>query len=181
MNADEILGHVRHFGELSRCAERADLTAVDRQLAGGKAEQVFDVIEQAIRGGGINTVPVEQFGEDHWSNLLAAEGAGRGYGGRLDPNLKRCNKARHPEEFAARTTRGDWYRPTVLKDGTAVAGHDDYDCLADLQAAGLLLRHGGTHRVTMTSLGLSVTAQLMGHMIDTDDFGSFDPDLTVQA
>lgn len=52
----ELLGHIRRFGELSRCAERADLSPADRALAGAKADGVFAVIERAVAGERADTV-----------------------------------------------------------------------------------------------------------------------------
>lgn len=49
MRATELLGYVRQFAELSRCAERVDLGAADRLVAGQRAEEVFSLIDAEIR------------------------------------------------------------------------------------------------------------------------------------
>lgn len=49
MRATEVLGHIRQFGEMSRNAERPDLSPADRLLAGQRAEEVFSLIEAEIR------------------------------------------------------------------------------------------------------------------------------------
>lgn len=120
-------------------------------------------------------VAVEQFGEDHWSVLLHAESLARGYGCRIDTNAMRCNPARHPDEFAARTARWNPSQPTVLKDGAEVPGHDSYDCLTDLQEAGFLVWDSSTNQVTVTRLGLNVWAQLRSHLNDDGTFDTFGP------
>lgn len=75
-------------------------------------------------------IPMEKWGRDHKTTLLYAETRAVDHHGRLDRNDPHMRQD------------GETY-PTKLADGAIVAGHDDYDCLADAQAAGLLL-YGGS-------------------------------------
>jgi hypothetical protein len=89
-------------------------------------------------------IEMSRWGRDHWSLLLFIEticvdhagvigyGDGRGFA------AMRNDVTRHPHRG------GDPYRgphkpaPTYLANGEEVANHDDWDCLDDLEAAGLL-------------------------------------------
>lgn len=98
--------------------------------------------------------PMNLFGKDHWSTFAYVEDATVNNRGLLGHDQLRCNSRRHPVFMAAKTFRlsdMDASRyPTRLKahtepdqDGgygtTDLTDHDDYDCLFDLIAAGLLV------------------------------------------
>lgn len=71
-----------------------------------------------------NGIPVESWGRDHNSTLLYAETRAVDQGGKLsetDPHM------RVSREY-----------PTRLHNGVLVAGHTDYECLKDAEAAGFL-------------------------------------------
>lgn len=90
----------------------------------------------------------ERFGKDHYSTLLYVETCAVDCGGKLDHDRMRCDLSRHPVLAAAGRTAAVFGKPdgraypTQLRpvDGqpAVVAGHDDYDCLDDLVAAGWL-------------------------------------------
>lgn len=101
-------------------------------------------------------VPMERFGKDHWSTFAYVETRAVDHKGRLAHDHMRTHARRHPMLMAAKRLRhsvggsdGSRY-PTRLKPALPVgqvAGepqpvnlphHDDYDCLDDLIAAGLL-------------------------------------------
>ena len=125
------------------------------------------------------TVPVEQFGKDHWSTFAYAE----------------CRAVDHDGWIERRHMRGHmagWERyPTLVRnaDGTVgqVPNHNDYHCLADLEAAGLLTFERGTrrddrgeivaltHRVALTPLGQVIAGKLRAHKANGGYFHGFDP------
>lgn len=106
-------------------------------------------------------IPPEQWGRDHRSLLLYLETIcvdhsgvvgfenGRGF------SHMRCDATRHPYRG------GDPYRgehqpgPTRLADGTKLQDHDDWDCLDDLEAAGLVenVGTGANPVVKLTAAG----------------------------
>jgi hypothetical protein len=98
-------------------------------------------------------IPVTSFGKDHWSTFAYVETRTVDYRGVLEHDHMRCNEQRHPffnnagsrAAFLGATSSGAKY-PTRCKgemlDGKyqsqEIYDHDDYDCLDDLIAAGLL-------------------------------------------
>ena len=110
---------------------------------------------RAHNGTYLPIVLPEMFGPDHERLLLFIEEIcveRRGY-----PDVRRlsCNQARHPERLTSVTP--DWrdVYSTKLRDGTAVPGHDDWDSIEDLVAAGLVGWYGtGEHpRFELTDAG----------------------------
>jgi hypothetical protein len=85
-------------------------------------------------------IPPKHFGKDHWS-LLAyvghrTEESGDGVG-KLALERLRCNEQTHPLLVGPIDGRWKDTYTTRLRDGES-AGHDDWDCLDDLEAAGLV-------------------------------------------
>jgi hypothetical protein len=136
-----------------------------RLLAGGRPAGSF-----AIATDGQSTtvaapeprVPLELFGSDHWSTFAYIETRTVDHGGEIDHDRMRCDPSRHPAEYAAKrfvslnAADGSSY-PTLLKHGEKLAGHDDYDCLTDLQAVGLVVRVS-ISQWQLTQLGQAVAA-----------------------
>jgi hypothetical protein len=92
--------------------------------------------------------PVEpaRFGKDHWGALAYVEARTVDHSGTIAHAHMRCHAKRHPVMLTAKggflAATGDGSRyPTILADGGTLADHDDYDCLDDLVAAGLLEVH----------------------------------------
>jgi len=86
----------------------------------------------------IDRVLPEMFGRNHDSLVLYIETVcvdARGY-----PDLRRlsCNPERHPQFVAAGSGGWSVKYSTTLRDGTELPGHDDWDAVDDLVAAGLL-------------------------------------------
>lgn len=119
-------------------------------------------------------VPVLMWGKDHWSTFAYVETRIVDYAGMLDHDHMRTDADRHPLLMSAKrraltaNLTGPKY-PTKLKatavpdaDGhysmVALPDHDDYDCLEDAIAAGLLIV------VTPTSDG-SVYRDAHGHIV----------------
>lgn len=87
-------------------------------------------------------IPPELWGRDHASTLLYLETRVVDHGGKHEaPHMRRD---------------GTKY-PTRLRGGKTRKGHSDYDCVADMQAAGLLVF--GTF-TTLTDLGWAVAHAL---------------------
>lgn len=100
---------------------------------------------------GHSPVPIERFGDDHWSTFLYAETRTVDYKGYLGHDQMRCSLHLHGSLYSIKNPHGasDGARyPTRAKvaerqaDGTWIAeelpGHDDYSCLDDCITAGLL-------------------------------------------
>lgn len=81
-------------------------------------------------------VPMELFGRDHWSTLLYLETRCVDHGGKPAIAHMRCDPHRHPDLAHTKWTEDI---PTRAK-GYSLAKHDDWDCVEDLIAAGLLRR-----------------------------------------
>jgi hypothetical protein len=106
-------------------------------------------------GGSAERVPMARWGKDHWTTLAYVETCWVDHKGMIEHDRMRCDRTRHPVFYSAKRrvtafgTDADGARfPTRLKteqpgaDGTwgtvELAGHDDYDCLADLISEGLV-------------------------------------------
>jgi hypothetical protein len=108
-------------------------------------------------------IPIEEFGRDHWSTFGYLEVRVVDHGGVVDRRHMRCHHGRHPQ-FAHEG--GDAVdTPTRLRGGFRIYHHDDWDCLEDLEAAGLLESGGtGLHPVySLTDLGREVVGKLRAH------------------
>lgn len=85
-----------------------------------------------------STIPSRYFGSDHDSTLLYLETRAVDHGGVPSfPNL-RCDITRHPQ-FAHQATRLlGRCPPTRLMHDEELPDHDDWDCIEDMIAAGLI-------------------------------------------
>lgn len=113
----------------------------------------------------METISFDRFGRDHWGVLLLVEAECVNRSGKpwtIDNRRMRVhpNKAPfHPQRYRGNDGYSDKY-PTRLRDGTEVSGHDDWDCLEDLEAAGLLHIHSLVNGVVqITRKGQQVAAQ----------------------
>lgn len=129
-------------------------------------------------------VPITSFGKDHWSLLAYLEATMADFPkqpltGEVERDRLRCNPATHPLLFVGKRRFADMARwepnyGTLLKDGTRLAAHDDWDCLDDLEAAGLcevLSEINGF--VRLTPLGHSLSLNLRTHKAKGGVFGNF--------
>lgn len=128
-------------------------------------------------------VPIEWFGRDHWSTLAYLETVVVDQGGKIDNRRMRTDSRRH-RTLAARPhlTAGKKY-PTRLAGGRLLENHDDWDCLQDMEAAGLVtvvLREFrgpffNSNRVTvgLTERGWKVAAEVREHKGSGGSFSSF--------
>ena len=97
----------------------------------------MDWLEYVAKGN--DYIPVEQWGQDHWTTLAYLETRATDGKGVIDNRRMRCNTRLH-RHFAAFV--GDYAPdsekyPTRLADGV-IANHDDWSCLEDMVAAGFL-------------------------------------------
>lgn len=121
------------------------------------------------------SVPLDQFGKDHWSTFAYIECRAVDDGGA--PNIKhmRCDKDRHPQFAHAGCDNGVKY-PTIAKTGK-IENHDDWDCLDDCEVLGLIENMGTNlnRSYKLTTLGQTIAAQLRKYKADGGNFGTFVP------
>lgn len=120
------------------------------------------------------TVSADQFGRDHWSLFAYVECRVVDHRGIPDRTHLRCDPARHPAHAHEGSRHGGPF-PTRLADGVLLPNHDDWDCLDDLEAAGLLSSHGtGVNPwFKLTRKGLRVAALLRAHKAKGGQFAEF--------
>lgn len=88
-------------------------------------------------------VPIEQWGRDHWSTFAYLMACVTTKAGRIDHRRMRCDRQLHPGLAHEASLYGGPCPPTRLKGDKQKRKHDDWDCLDDIVAAGLLT-HVGT-------------------------------------
>lgn len=136
-----------------------------------------------------------KFGKDHWSMLAYIETCcvdGRDGVGTLDKRRVRCNEHNHPlnkgiynsdaawkPSYSTRLSgffdfpeRGDTDKAVAA--GFQLQGHDDWDCLDDLDAAGyveVISMSNGFVRMTIS--GCKVAALLREHKANGGMFAGF--------
>jgi len=114
-------------------------------------------------------IPIEQFGKDHWSTFIYIETRAVDHKGKLDNSHMRTDVDRHPMLLGDSQKRfgvcGDKKYPTCLKGGVDLEDHDDWDCIADLIAAGLIVDHITDVDLTyrLTEKGWQIASQLRQH------------------
>lgn len=137
-------------------------------------------------------VAIEKFGRDHWSLLAYIEAIcvdALGELGQIDRNKLRVNIQTHPAlvgDIQAKAILAIEIPPYPYKHGTCLKGHteeepnvikehDDWDCLKDLDNAGLVevLTHtnGG---VRMTDRGIVIAAQVRAHKVRGGQYATFE-------
>lgn len=92
----------------------------------------------------VRTIPMAEFGKDHWSVLAYVETRCVDHSGVVDLIRMRCNSRRHPglnarrSEVLDQNDDGTYKYPSILAGGKTEPEHDDWDCFYDLEAAGLI-------------------------------------------
>lgn len=125
-------------------------------------------------------IPMSLWGKDHWSTLAYIETRIVDYKGQPDRSHMRCDPKRHPGlaghvHAALSPSLGDKNYPTRLKDGKELHDHDDWDCMEDAEAEGLLKWNGtGMYPVfVLTKKGRAICAALRRHKQDGGQFAEF--------
>lgn len=138
-----------------------------------------DLKTGAIRTTANGPVPMEHWGKDHWSTLAFAECRAVDYDGKLDEVRMRTDPAVHPVIAEARAAKyGDFINrahPTVLKGGERLDGHDDWSCVEDMEAAGLVVTGSGGTVVWLTDTGWRIAHELRRWKATGGNFAAFQP------
>ena len=112
-------------------------------------------------------IPIEQFGRDYWSTFAYVETRCVDHQGIPHKPNMRANLKRHPEHtHHIPFEKENETFPTRLRDGREINDHDDWDCVDDLSAAGLvLIKCTGAQPVwALTGKGLAAAAALRSHI-----------------
>jgi len=121
-------------------------------------------------------VEMARWGKDHWSTLAYIETRIVDYSGEPDRRHMRCDVDRHPGlgHHVEGAYDGEKY-PTKLWNWVELHDHDDWDCLEDAEAEGLLENVGsGMFPVfALSELGKKVCAALRAHKQNGGNFGEF--------
>ena len=141
----------------------------------------------------MSATPVAKFGKDHWSLLAYVECCcvdGKNGIGVLDRRRVRGNEKTHPllaanatvtwkDEYSTRLAGffdfADRSDPNKAQDaGLQILGHDDWDCLDDLEAAGFVeILTLANSAVKMTEEGCKVAGLLRTHKANGGQFAGF--------
>ena len=119
-------------------------------------------------------VSVKQFGKDHWSLLLYIETRIYNYKGVLGvQHMRNKNSPGWQPEYGTRLF-GYWNKDNSLLQ---LSNHDDYDCLDDLEMAGLIENIGtGLCPVcTITKKGAKMLSQLLLYKQNGGHCSNFTP------
>ena len=121
------------------------------------------------------SIPMSQFGRDHWSTFAYLESRCVNHRGRPDRQHMRCDPERHPLHQNRGTHTGKTPSPTRLGNGNEVHEHDDWDCVDDLATAGLVQIEGsGIDPIwRLTEHGHKVAAALRRHLATERRYATF--------
>lgn len=131
-----------------------------------------EIIKRPIR--------MELWGQDHWSTFAYLETCVVDNKGIPNLDRMRCDFDRHPGLYGTlrrnQSLKEKKY-PTRLKNAVEVLNHDDWDCVDDMEAAGLLRWEGtGIHPIIVfTERGNQIAAELRQHKAKGGKWGSFHP------
>lgn len=130
-------------------------------------------------------VPMDRWGKDHWSTFAYIETRVVDYGGEPDLRHMRTDVSLHPNMGPHECVGGGLpidsaKHPTRLRDGASASPHDDWSCLDDAEAAGLLenVGSGANRRYRLTDHGLAVAASLRAHKAGGGSFATFLPSVS---
>jgi len=134
-------------------------------------------------------VPVADWGADHWSTLAYLETRAVDANGIIDNRRMRCEPRLHREfmhdvAFFISAAITEKKYPTRLAGGVELDDHDDWSCLEDMVAAGLIKAffrrkyHGRAFgnseaKVEFTNTGLAAAAALRRHKARGGKFADF--------
>lgn len=133
-------------------------------------------------------IPVEEWGQDHWATFAYLETVAVDKKGIVDNRKMRCNPRLH-RELANLGALGDIIDgskyPTRLKAGQQAEKHDDWSCLEDMIAAGLIeswyrvkrrreVFGGNEAKVKLTPLGQEIAGKLRAHRANGGKWSEFE-------
>jgi hypothetical protein len=124
----------------------------------------------------IERIPIEKWGKDHWSLLAYIETCCVDQNGHFELTRIRVNPGTHPLLAVGMLSARKWgpVCNTVLNDNTLLYGHDDVDCLDDLEEAGMIEIYSLVNGIAgLTPLGIKVSAQLREHKIVGRNYKDF--------
>lgn len=123
------------------------------------------------------TVPMNEWGSDHWSTLAYIETRIVDYGGIPDKKHMRCHNRIHPHfaHIQQDEYSGSLVIPTRLANGKQLHLHDDWCCLWDAVDAGLIECKGtGLNPVfSLTKDGYKIAAALRSHRANGQNYSTF--------
>ena len=109
-------------------------------------------------------IPIEQFGRDHWSTLLYVESCIVDHSGKINDRKMRTFV------YGAKINYS-----TILKDGTEVEGHDDWNCISDMVVADLIESYHDDEPIMLTDWGWHVAGELRRKRAAKAGDKNFDP------
>jgi hypothetical protein len=144
----------------------------------------------------MHQVNVSDFGKDHWSLLAYVEtlcvDSGENGVGEIDKRRLRCNPKRHPVHAVNEARTGGWkddystrlsgyFLPNGKNDKSRmVYSHDDWDCLDDLEGAGMLEVMSEVNGfVILSDRGREMVARIRAHKSKGGVFATFNPAATI--
>lgn len=137
-------------------------------------------------------IPMDHWGKDHWTTLAYFETLTVDHGGMISNARMRCNPRLHRKfawmtPFSPHTAKGEY--PTRLKGGVNQPAHDDWSCLEDMIAAGLVNGYfrqlseatfGNSQAyVELTAAGRALVAELRAHKASGGTYANFEPRIEV--
>ncbi len=119
-------------------------------------------------------IPMSEWGKDHYSTLGYIECRVVDHNGYPDKRHMRCDPSAHLLLTHEGSSHGS-PSPTRLAGGKTVAGHDDWSCVDDMEAAGLLenIGTGANPRFKLTDAGMMVCNALRNHKASGGSHGDF--------
>lgn len=141
-------------------------------------------------------VPIEDWGKDHWSTFAYAETCVVDHQP-LSRDRLRCNVKKRPHLVGPTVNRfgnarwepdygsklkGYFLEGDERDESRKLANHDDWDCLEDMEEAGLIEIVSVINAiVVLTEAGLAVAAHLRQHKARGGSFATFEfkPDMLV--
>ena len=133
-----------------------------------------------------SNISISAFGKDHWALLAYCETRCVDHDGRLDKRQLRCNEHTHPMHAVNTETgwKGDYGTRLAGvyssgRDGDKAAQipwHDDWDCLDDLTAAGLIeIVSLANAIISITDRGLARAWGVREHKTTVGHFSNYYP------
>jgi len=118
-------------------------------------------------------ISLKEWGKDHWSLLAYLETRCVDNEGFIDNRHLRCNEDKHPFQKGAGNPKWESNYSTILKEGMR-EGHDDWDCLFDMEHAGLVTVYSLVNRrVEMTAAGIEISKMIREHKMKGGTFKTF--------